>query len=433
LACHSSGDQLPIRANGTEATPGNGYAYILGIDPKRRKLIYATRIGGHGYTAAFRVKVDDRGVAYVVGITNAKDFPTTVDAVQRELGGDRDAFLIKLSPDGQVLYSTFLGGAGTDEGYGLELDEAGGAYVAGPTSSRNFPGQTTTRDVHGFDAFVAHVRPGQPDSLRSVVFGGSKDDRLTGIVADRRGGIYAVGTSRSPDFITLGSHLNGFSGASKVFLTRLDKATLQPAFSRLFGGSGDDSGWGVAVNNKGDVFVAGTTNSPDLPGSATGFQNNFQGATDAFVAKFSGSSHEEVITTYLGGKGEDSSGFDGDDIKIDKRGNIWLTGTTASLDFPLRNALHTENFGKRDGFVAALSPDLSKLCYGTYLGEPGGGALEGLDLSPDNVSVATTGFSFTNPIGTAPLVDPKSVRVFRLNGAVVHAVVFSFKPQLNCR
>lgn len=83
LACHSSGDQLPIRANGTEAVPGNAYAYVLRIDPQRRKLIYVARIGGHGYTAAFRIKVDDRGVAYVVGITNAKDFPTTVDVVQR--------------------------------------------------------------------------------------------------------------------------------------------------------------------------------------------------------------------------------------------------------------------------------------------------------------------------------------------------------------
>lgn len=76
LACHSSGDQLPLRANGAEAVPGNGYAYVLRIDPERRKLIYATRIGGHGYTTAFRLKLDDRGVAYVVGITNAKDFPT---------------------------------------------------------------------------------------------------------------------------------------------------------------------------------------------------------------------------------------------------------------------------------------------------------------------------------------------------------------------
>ena len=341
--------------------------------------------------------------------------------------------MVKLSPDGEVLYSTFLGGAGTDEGYGLELDEAGGAYVAGPTSSKNFPGQTTTRDVHGFDAFVAHVRPGHADSLRSVVFGGSKDERLTGIAADHSGGIYAVGTSSSPDFLTLEAHVNGFSGASKMFLTRLDKATLQPTFSRLFGGSGDDSGWGITVNNKGDVIVAGTTNSPDLPGSVTGFQNSRQGATDAFIAKFSSRNRGEVTTTYLGGKGEDTSGSDGDDIKVDRRGNIWVAGSTASPDFPLLNALHTENFGKRDGFVAALSSDLSKLCYGTYLGEPGGGALEGLDLSPDNTSVATTGFSFTDPIGITSFVDPKSLRVFRLNGAAVHAVVFEFKPHLRCR
>jgi len=116
LACHSSGDQLPLRANGTEVAPGNGYAYVLRIDPERRKLIYATRIGGHGYTATFRVKLDNHGIAYVVGVTNAKDFPTTVGAVQRELGGNRDAFLVKLSPDGHVVYSTFLGGSGTDEG-----------------------------------------------------------------------------------------------------------------------------------------------------------------------------------------------------------------------------------------------------------------------------------------------------------------------------
>jgi hypothetical protein len=363
LACHSSGDQLPLRPYGTQAVPGSGYAYVLRIDPGKGKLIYATRIGGHGYTAAFRVRLDNDGAAYVVGITNAKDFPTTVGAVQRELGGNRDAFFVKLAPDGQILYSTFLGGSGIDEGYGLELDDAGGAYVAGPTSSKDFPGQTEKRDVNGPDAFVTHIQPSHPGSLHSVVFGGSKEERLAGIAADHGGGIYAVGTSESPDFPILGFPPSGFSGSSKVFLTRLDKTTLQPTFSRLFGGSGDDSGWGIIVSNQGDIILSGTTNSSDLPGSARGFQSRHQGGTDAFVAKFSGSNHGEVSTTYLGGKGDDSSGFDGDAIKVDNRGNIWLAGSTASPDFPLRNALHTKYVGKKDGFVVALSPDLSKLCW----------------------------------------------------------------------
>ena len=432
LACHSSGDQLPLAAQGTPAIAGSVFAYVLQFSPRTGRLIYATRFGGHGYTAAFRIKVDDSGVAYVAGTTDAKDFPATADAVEREPGGGRDAFFAKLAPDGRILYATFLGGDGVDEGYGLELDGHGGAYLAGPTSSTNLPGQTEKREARRSDAFVAHIEPDNPRSFHSVVFGGSKDDRLAGIASDAGGGLYAVGTSKSPDFPSVGGTTSPFRGESKVFLTRLDKATLQPTFSRLFGGSGDDSGWGIVVSKQGDVIVSGTTSSSDLPGSAGGFQSRRRGGTDAFVTKFSGSGYGVISSTYLGGEGDDASGFDGDDIKVDGAGHIWLAGSTASPDFPLRDALHSKYAGKRDGFVAALSPDLSKLCFATYLGEAGGGNLEGLDFSRDSDSVVVSGFSFTDPIGASPLVDAKSPTTFRLNGETVHTVVLELKARVGC-
>src|SRR6266571_8365209 len=107
LACHSPEDRLQIAVKGTKAVPDEMDGYVLRFNPRTGKLIYATRIGGSSIDAALRVKVDRAGFAYATGLTKSGDFPVTADALQAKFGGgDSDAFLVKLAPDGQIAYAT---------------------------------------------------------------------------------------------------------------------------------------------------------------------------------------------------------------------------------------------------------------------------------------------------------------------------------------
>jgi hypothetical protein len=185
LACHSTQNQLPIEVKGSLHKDRVGDAYVVRLNSKSGRLIYATRIGGSAYSAAFRIKVDQHGFAYAVGVTRSRDFPTTSDAVQRKFGGgESDAFLVKIAPNGEIVYATLLGGGGADEGNGLELDGKGGVFVAGTTWLTDFPGHETAYQKARGDAFISHVQPEHPTSFHSVVFGGNQEEKLTGIALD---------------------------------------------------------------------------------------------------------------------------------------------------------------------------------------------------------------------------------------------------------
>jgi hypothetical protein len=192
LACHSPESSLPGKVQGGPTPLKVMSGYVIRLNIKTGKLIYATRVGGGDFTGLFRIKVDPHGFAYAVGFTKSHDFPTTPDAVQRIFGGgDSDAILVKVAPAGRIVYSTFLGGSGGDQGNGLELDGNGGVFVGGTTWSNDFPGKSGTRSPGGADAFVSHVIPTHADSLRSVIFGGQEEEKLslgpfTGELDDRQ-------------------------------------------------------------------------------------------------------------------------------------------------------------------------------------------------------------------------------------------------------
>ena len=111
FACHSPQDRLPTEVRGAKSTPDEMDAYVLRLNPRGGRLVFATRIGGKSYDGAWRVSVDRRGHAYATGLTKSPDFPTTPDALQRDLRGKSDAFLVEVDPRGEVLYSTLIGGS----------------------------------------------------------------------------------------------------------------------------------------------------------------------------------------------------------------------------------------------------------------------------------------------------------------------------------
>jgi hypothetical protein len=133
-------------------------AFVAKLNPAGSGLVYSTFLGSGGSEYGAAIVVDSGGNAYVTGNTASSGFPT-VNALQPRLGGSFDAFVAKLNIEGSALvYSTYLGGSGDDSGYGIAVDTAGNAYVAGRTSSSDFPTVNALQpSFGGGDAFVAKI------------------------------------------------------------------------------------------------------------------------------------------------------------------------------------------------------------------------------------------------------------------------------------
>jgi hypothetical protein len=157
-----------------------------------------------------------------------------------------------------------------------------------------------------------------------------------------------------------------------------------------------------------------------------------KGGTDAFVARFQGSEYHEIRVTYFGGSKNDSSGFDGDNVKVDSADNVWLVGFTASHDLLETGGFPPQPGGDENrGFVAAFSPSLAKLCFAAYDGGAEGEQLEGLALSSNGLALAT-GFSFSTEVSAEAVVD-RGKQASRLNGRDVHTRILAVPTNVSCR
>jgi len=121
LACHSPSDKFTAPVNGHKAVNDEMDGYVIRLKKDTHQILYVTRMGGSAYDSASRVAIDKEGNAWFAGFTKSADFPVTADAWQRTYGGDGDAFLMKLSPSGRVLFSTFIGGPKSDFGNAIVM------------------------------------------------------------------------------------------------------------------------------------------------------------------------------------------------------------------------------------------------------------------------------------------------------------------------
>jgi Beta-propeller repeat len=392
LACHSNSSDFP---GVTEPKPADDqlHAHVCKIDPRVGRVLYCTQIGGSAYDEASRIKVDSRGHAYVVGFTKSHDFPTSANAVQRSYGGgDSDAFLVELDEKGKLIYSTFLGGGEADQGDALSISGNGQVCLGGTTWSKDFPKANHRNLLHGMnaDGFLGCFYPGQSDTLRTFVFGGSGDEKVTGIAQDKTRNLFVVGFTASDDFPIRAALQSALHGKQDAFVIRFDLMKWEIAYATYFGGSGADSAWGVAVDGRGNPVIAGTTHSADLPTTPGVFQSHLSGASNAFVVSLDRSGKKVRYSTYFGGSGDDGSGYDGDDVVVDSREHVWLAGMTNSRDLPVLNAYQPSyGGGELDGFVTEFSVGAKGLCYSTYYGGDGRDFLEGIAVTSDDDIYAT--------------------------------------------
>jgi hypothetical protein len=265
--------------------------------------------------------------------------------------------------DPAITYATYLGGSGEDEAFAVAVDGSGNAYITGQTASINFPAHSgTVSSVGGFDAFVSKLNAsGSSPLIYTTLIGGSSDDSGLGIAVNSTG-TYVVGNTKSSTFpatVNLGPR-----GGQDLFVAKLDNTAGLAQYVTRIGGTGTESGNGIAVDASGNAYIGGETFSTDFP-TASAIQTGNAGTDDGFVAKLNAAGTALLFSTYLGG----TSGDLVTGIALDASNNAYVTGITVSSDFPTTTgAFQTSPAGGDDGFVAAIRADGSAKIYSTYLG-----------------------------------------------------------------
>jgi hypothetical protein len=332
---------------------GGTNVFVAKLNPAGTERIYLAIIGGSGDDTGFSIAVDNTGSAYVAGSTNSVDFPVMNSPQVAFGGGSQDAFIAKLNPSGSgVVYATYFGGSGNDAAFGLAVDSTGSAYVTGSTDS---PELSTLGKT---DAFVAKLNPSGSERLYLSTLGGGGDDTGFEIAVDGDGSAYVVGATDSTNFTTVNAMQPNPGGAQDAFVAKLNPAGSALVYSTYLGGTGNDAGFGIAVDTIGNAYITGSTNSP---------QFSTLGDSDVFVAKLTASGDSRMYFAILGGSG-DEVGFS---IAVDATGNAYVAGSTDSSNFTAANPLQQSIGGSQDAFVAKLSPAGSTLVSSTYIGGRG--------------------------------------------------------------
>jgi len=277
--------------------------------------------------------------------------------------------------DPSLVWSSYLGGSDQDQGTGVVLDASGDCYVVGSTASSDFP------TAGGFSTTLGGVEDAFVAKITSsgtlawsTYFGGTGDDYGFGIAIDSGGNCYLTGSTASSDFPTTGGFDTSLDGPTDAFVAKITSSGTL-VWSSYLGGWNNDIGWGIAATSAGDCYLTGYTESWDFPNSG-GFDPTYGGGTmDAFVAKVT-TSGTLAWSSFLGGSGEDR----GSNIAVDSAGNCYFTGYTESSDLPTSGGFDTTLGGTRDAFVTKVTSS-GTLAWSSYLG--GSGIDQGSGITAD--------------------------------------------------
>ncbi len=367
LTGQTSSNNFPTVNPLPQSSGANGDAFVTKLKADGSALIYSTYLGGNQVDIGRAIALDADGNAYVTGGTGSTNFPTTPGALRAAFSGPAgslDFFYAKLNAAGSSLvYSTYLGGAGFEEGRAIGVD-ASGVYLLGTTSSTNWPVTAgAAQGTYGggaFDAVVAKFNAAGTALVYSTYLGGNGDDRGRGLAIDAAGQVYATGFTGSTNFPTanplqpaFGGGVCGAAPCTDAFIAKLNAAGTAFLYSTYLGGAGNEQGLGIALDSSRNAFVTGITQSANFP-TANPLQPALSGASDAFVAKLDAAGATLVYSTYYGGTGADA----GLGIAVDAAGNAYAAGQTASMNLPTANPIQPANGGGAlDAFIAKLGAD----------------------------------------------------------------------------
>lgn len=374
----------------TKPYQGKDDAFAFALNAAGNNFVYSTLLGGSGPDIGTAIALDAQGNAWVAGATASTNFPT-VNPLQASMKGSPNnasewtfllgnAFVAKLSPTGSLLFSTYYGGTNNDVALAIAVDPSGAPYVAGFTTSADFPLQSPLQARFGGsgansqiitgDAFVFKLSPDGSRVVYSTYLGGSADDVAVGIAVDASGNAYVAGSTFSSNFPTVNAMQSSYGGqgasdyfrmsSGDAFVAKINPPGSALAFSTYLGGSDDDRAFAIAVDGAGNIHVAGNTASSNFPVTSDAAQKKLGGVGvvdtgdllaggyvlapvgmgDAFYAVFAPSG-TLAYNTYLGGAADDLA----TGLAVDAAGDAYLSGNTASTNFPLAGSSYQTQLG----------------------------------------------------------------------------------------
>jgi hypothetical protein len=391
-----------------------------------RTFVFSTVLGGSGADSVRDVAVDAQGYFYVTGGAGSTDFPVTSGAFDTTYnGGGRDVFVTKLTPEGALVWSTFLGGPNYDRAYAIEVDSQGYVYVGGragqgfPTTpgalQPAFGGDVDPNALYGQqDGFVTKLSPDGSSVIWSTYFGGPGREFVRDIALDPSGGvILGVGAVDRPNpHITQGAFQSSLRGPFDGIVARLSADGARVIYASYFGGSGSDGYTpSVRTDQAGNAYFLTLSGSSDAPVTSNAFQRHPAGGFDMMLAKLS-TTGSLLYSTFFGGSADEFTETHG--LAVDAIGDAYIAATTSSPDLPTTASAFQKTYGGSggqgsgaqtnypgDGFVAKLSPDGSSLLACTYLGGSRGEGLEGVGL--DNAGrVYVSGATYSSDFPVTP-------------------------------
>lgn len=422
-----NGRRVPVETRYT-LNGGTGYGFEVGRYDHTRPLVidpgiaYATFLGSTSYDEANSIKADSAGNAYVVGTTSTDSgaaFQTTPGAYDTTPNGNYDVFVAKLAPDGQsFIYSTFIGGPGQDNGYGVAIDGDGAAYVTGSAQS-GFPTTPGAADETfgggSHDLFVAKLAPSGGSLLYSTYYGAGGFDQGQGIDVDAAGHAYVTGYASGGFPTTPGAYQASAGFGVDAFSLKLAPDGQSVVYSTVIGGPPGEVGYAIVVDSTGHAYITGggdtSTQFANYPTTTDAYDRTGTGTLDAFVTKVAPDGGSLVYSTLLGGtRGDRGLGID-----IDSDGNAYVAGdtgggnATTAEEFPTTPGAFDTTKGSQstDGFVTKVAPDGKSLVYSTLLGgdvgSPGSEPDGATDIWVNGSGQAyVTGFTTTSDFPTTP-------------------------------
>jgi len=370
---------FPITASNAFQVVNNGTldnGFLTKLDPTGATLLYSTYIGGTSTDSCAGIAVDANQNAYLTGVARSPNFPVTpATAIQTAGQATGLAFVTRIdttkSGTGSLIYSTLFGGTSANQGTAVAVDSNFNAYITGQTSSTDFPVtssafQSTLKGTAG-NAFVSRIDTTTSNNLvYSTYLGGTattagSGDIGVGIALDPSFNVYVTGNTNTSDFpVTSGVLQNNPKNTSQTtFVSRLDTTKSNGAsliYSTYLGGSSFDNAAAIAVDGGGNAYVTGNTQSADFPTipGAPQFTRTTFNRSIAYVSVLSSSGATLSFSTYFGG----STGDFGTGIALDSTTspNVYITGATASSDFPATTGAFQTTFKTGSAFAAKLSP-----------------------------------------------------------------------------
>lgn len=349
-------------------------AFVFKLTPDGASLVFATYLGGTNDDRASGIAVNASGQIFITGRTASANFPVTASVQNLFGGGGLDAFVSKLSPDGQnLLYSTFLGGGGIDEGLGIILHNDTSAIVTGTTTG-GFPISNAIDGTHSGggnkDIFISKLNRTASVLLFSTYYGKTAEDIPWSIKASRKLDRFFVAGATSISFVdtfptTPGSYQRAYAGGSyDGFVVSINMNGDTLFYATLLGGNAWDEIRDIDVNANNTLLVTGFSSSSNLNTGTNVFQDSMKGVQDAFVSLIDSSGANLLFTTYLGGAQTDRAYS----ISTNLFGDFFISGTTESPDFPTQSPQQPLFGGKADLFVSHFNRTGKLLLYSTFFG-----------------------------------------------------------------